>query len=355
MLDPFNGKLEQTLTENYVQRCFTRWDEIGSLLAAKRDPVFSAKMVFYRLFTSFKYRLHLQRSLVGFSNRPPREDRRAESPSAPALRGLFGLLDNALNGERKSGMPSKYLDRMLGMLEAEGIDMHALPPPSTRQAARTVTRGLKKMESWAKPAGNLTLHADLYNILPPDSFRDGTHLNREGLIAWRRHIRPAMDALLEEGRLRQFELNDERTWSTNEIYYRQAKGSPKIILEDGFYGLEGTGYDAFTWTGGQASLLVPVEDGASSYRLTIQARDGHPTERRTLEVSCGRNRRAIRLSEERKAHGVLMKDCESGGDGWLRVEFSLEEFVPGDVGLGGDPRGLGFMLYGAGWEPVTES
>lgn len=64
----FYRNLEQVYTENFVLRTFTHVDEIWAIFKVKRDPSIALKMVSYKCFPTYKYRLKLQESLVGFTN-----------------------------------------------------------------------------------------------------------------------------------------------------------------------------------------------------------------------------------------------------------------------------------------------
>jgi hypothetical protein len=65
---PLDGNLRQNLTENYIQRCFTHWSEIIELALIKRDPEFTVKMIAYKMLSTYTYRLHLQKIILGTTN-----------------------------------------------------------------------------------------------------------------------------------------------------------------------------------------------------------------------------------------------------------------------------------------------
>jgi hypothetical protein len=64
----FHQNLDDVFSDNYIKRTFTRFSEILEIFLLKRDPVFTAKMIAYRLLPSFKYRLVLQERWTNFKN-----------------------------------------------------------------------------------------------------------------------------------------------------------------------------------------------------------------------------------------------------------------------------------------------
>jgi hypothetical protein len=107
--------LDQSLTENYVQRCFIRWGEIGSVLVAKGDPVFAAKMLLYKTLPTYRFRNHVRACL-----RPPWNREKHPGPPAPVASGaeprpfgLLNLLGERIRRARGSAVSDRYFDRLL--------------------------------------------------------------------------------------------------------------------------------------------------------------------------------------------------------------------------------------------------
>ncbi|MBN1558252.1 MAG: hypothetical protein JW951_08915 [Lentisphaerae bacterium] len=195
-IDPRAGDLRQPLTENYVQRCFTRWREIGACLRGTRDPAFGLKMAAYKLLASFRYRIHLQRRLAGVDDRAiltaAGRPAGAAGRAADAAHGLFARLNASLRHRRGERLSPRYLRRMAALLEARGIPLLILPAPTTPEQAAHCRRVMDKLRPLEDAYGNVTVLRELYRAYPPDHFADGWHLNARGLARHRPVIGQAL-------------------------------------------------------------------------------------------------------------------------------------------------------------------
>ena len=186
-LSPFGHNLRQQLTENYVQRCFTQWNEIGAMTAAKRSPVFGAKAALYRLLPSYKYRLHLQRKIAGFTNADiysglPRAGSSSGGQSSP---GLFKVLHRKIRDQRQTDISDEYFLKTIQLCEERGIYFYYLPVPlsESRHADREkrLEELFERMRELDRTHPYFIFLKDEYRIYPDKLFADDVHVNDEGL------------------------------------------------------------------------------------------------------------------------------------------------------------------------------
>jgi hypothetical protein len=208
---PGNGDLRQVLTENYVQRCFTRWREILGLFRVKLDPVFTVKMVVYKMLATFKYRLHLQRLLAGFTNSDVYSGVAPEGGKVNAGYGIFDVVEDKVRAARNESVSRYYLHRMLEDLDGYGVPVHYLPPPTTdaeRGSHRMVLDSLAMLRDLDRQFSGLHVAEDTYVRLPKSHFRDEVHLNEVGLAAYRPAVQTLVDGIVQKAVRRQGEMGD---------------------------------------------------------------------------------------------------------------------------------------------------
>lgn len=203
-IDPRSGDLEQSLTENYFQRCFTHWSEIGAVLRDKQNPVFTTKTVAYKFFASFKYRTHLQDKILGVTDldlrplRPPEPS----GDEASSDHALFGVVERALRRRRGERLSILYLRRLASDLQDRDVRLYDLPAPTRPDAEDMVGRILIKLDPLQQEFPNFHVLDSLYRTYPDELFADGTHLNARGLDAHLKVVRPALRQISENGPLR---------------------------------------------------------------------------------------------------------------------------------------------------------
>lgn len=195
--DPFGRNLGQVYTENYVQRCFTRWHEIAALAGARGNPVFAFKMVLYRLLPTMKYRLHLQDRIWGRTNGDIYTgkggvERRGGGPSGASL---TAIMQKQMLERRDEPVSDEYFLRIISLLEERGIDFHYVPAPvSERTFAWERTRRLRdlrrRMKHIAREHGNFFPRPDLQLVYPEAYFRDGSHFGEPYRSEVREDLRP---------------------------------------------------------------------------------------------------------------------------------------------------------------------
>ncbi len=193
---PFLGNLKNPLTENYVQRCFTNWDEILDLFLTKKDPVFSLKMIAYKLFSTFKYRLHVQKALVGFTNSDIYSGFVQGNPGINKSNfGIFNKLSRKMLQWRHESIATFYLKKMVGELQSLGIMFYYLPPPTVSGKKKVIANALRRFEDLQDQYDNIEVLGSLYRVYPENLFGDGTHLNQEGGDKFRKLIQPELDKI----------------------------------------------------------------------------------------------------------------------------------------------------------------
>lgn len=233
---PGIGDLKQSLTENYIQRCFTRWTEILGLFQAKLNPVFTVKMVAYRSLATFKNRLHLQRLLTGFTNSDVYSGAVSDISTVKAGYGLFDVVENALDTGRGESVSLRYLKRMMTELEGYGVPLYYLPPPTseaTDESHRQVLDSLTMLRKLGRQFGGLHVLEDTYIRLPKDYFSDEVHLNEQGLTAYRPAIQPLIDGILEEAIRHQKEMRSHAFARGGHFFQYLREGELRLIRPTG--------------------------------------------------------------------------------------------------------------------------
>lgn len=126
------------------------------------------------------------------------------------------------------------------------------------------------------------------------------------------------------------------------------------ILADGFFDREFHQGRPFRWTQAESVLWLPVVAGSTTYRLTLEVEDGHPSGGRSFSLSLADGPPiTLQLPESRaevSTHIALPTPPNSHGMAPLRVISDTWE--PGTLlDNTSDPRTLGFQLYHLQWEP----
>ncbi len=195
---PTLGNLQQNLTENYIQRCFTEWSEIFEIASIKLDPAFTVKMIVYKFLSTFKYRLHLQQKILGSSNTNIYSGI-SEGSAAQSAYGLIGLISDFKERLRKESISQHFFVKIVKLLEAESIPLYYLPPPSrldSNDADRQISNSLADMRRLSTRFNNLHLLEEEYKRLSADHFSDNVHLNENGLISFRGSLEPRIESIV---------------------------------------------------------------------------------------------------------------------------------------------------------------
>ncbi len=203
---PFRGNLNQNLTENYVQRCFTHWSEIFDLMIVKFDPVFTAKMVAYKLFATFKYRLHLQKKILGFTNSDIYSGINQSNNLVHSNLGLVSIIAKLNEKSRRETIAQFFFKKILTTLDQIDVPLYYLPPPSridNEDNHRRVSSSIVQAQSLKERFSNFHVMSAEYSILPGEYFRDEVHLNHEGVGFYRSQIQLSIEAIMLEAQQRQ--------------------------------------------------------------------------------------------------------------------------------------------------------
>lgn len=206
---PLSGNLNQNLTENYIQRCFTRWSEIVELLTVKMDPVFTVKMLAYKFFATFKYRLHLQKKIVGFTNSDIYSGVTQQTASSSSDYGLIKVISGFIESFRQESISHYFFQKMIRELDTMNVPILYLPPPSRldkEDVHRLIQSSENRMEELSKKHSNLSIISDQYHRLPEKYFGDDVHLNQEGLDAYRPLLQQTMEGILSDAVHRQQDM-----------------------------------------------------------------------------------------------------------------------------------------------------
>ena len=198
---PLRGNLKQKYTENYVQRCFTKWYEIYDLLLAKKDPVFTTKMIAYKLFSSYKYRLHLQKELVGFTNGEIYTGFTRAKNSEKLNQGVVEILSDFLDRLQQESISQYFFKKMLSDLELQNIPLFYLPPPTQinkKDNYKLVSDSQNDLKQLQSGFSNLIVLSDVNQQLPKKYFSDGVHLNNNGLNLYREKIENVVQDIITD-------------------------------------------------------------------------------------------------------------------------------------------------------------
>ena len=119
---PESVSLDQISNENFIQRCFLRWEEIAELTYYK-GLRFGCVMLVHKLLPSYRYRYHLQKKIAGFTNASIYDGLMREKAADRGARGPGG-------GFRLDGsLYEVYFKKLLGLLSKEDIDFYYILPP----------------------------------------------------------------------------------------------------------------------------------------------------------------------------------------------------------------------------------
>ncbi|MEN8190639.1 MAG: hypothetical protein ABFS19_12405 [Thermodesulfobacteriota bacterium] len=188
--------LEQRYTENYVLRTFNNFDESFELLIAKKNLVQAAKAVSYKLFPSFKYRLHLQKEILGTTNASIYTGVRKKTGKNRSQNYSAGTIVKKL----QSKYVSRYhLYKLTELLTTKGIHFYYIPVP-IRNVKKVKNRYVRRykthfrlLSEWKNEGINITYFKHITEY-PNSMFRDSVHLNKEGLA----NARPSFHTIIKK-------------------------------------------------------------------------------------------------------------------------------------------------------------
>ena len=196
---PLDGNLRQNLTENYIQRCFTHWSEIIELTLIKRDPEFTVKMIAYKMLSTYTYRLHLQKIILGTTNSNIYSGISIGGSTSAQPKGLFTVLHKSLENLRKESISSVFFKKISDMLARENVSLCYVPPPSrldNGDVDRLIQSSTNRLEELTHITPNLQVLSKEYRRLPNEYFGDDVHLNATGLAAYRPLLQMPLQELI---------------------------------------------------------------------------------------------------------------------------------------------------------------
>lgn len=182
-----HGDMKRVTTENYLQRCFTRWPEILSMTWQTRSPSFGLRMLSYRL-ASAKYRLHLQQFVPGLTppetggnTRQVEERLEALEKTAPLQKLVKWIFPSELNS-----ISEYYFIRLLQFCQQRNIRLYYLPCPMTQRTWNRYKDGvaharlIRRLRELSETYPVLRYTAEIRDY-PNGWFEDAVHISNEKL------------------------------------------------------------------------------------------------------------------------------------------------------------------------------
>lgn len=352
-LDPTRGKLGQRYTENYVQRVFTRWDEIAYMARWKRDPAFVLKCVSYKLIPSFRYRLHLQKSLFGFrhadiySGFAKRESARQAGQSKPVTAALAALIAH----RRGPHIAPHSLVHLLATARQAGTEVVFASPPMLARRLSFHSNVIERVGQAMRTAGHGTIWREYTRAYPEELFYDGAHLSADGLRAYASTGDEILGRLWEDAWRERAEQNRSPLQGVEEIVNRARLSLPERYRLHHFCGLEGSGPAAYCWSRAGSAIDLPAPSAGGRYRLALTVSDGSPAAGRQMTVTACGFEYDVALTRDPKAHRFVIDVPEDPSrEGWVRADLGTELWSPHDALGSSDVRQLGLRLHAVAWE-----
>ena len=188
----------EQLTENYVQRVFTRWNEIAELAVARRSPALASSrsaMPSSRPRSSGLVckRCSAGRTTPGHSRPPhgPRETTRSRGQP----HGLFEILHAYLMKRRTQPIAEEYFSRIVDLAESKHARVVFVPRPLSEKRARDfaplMPAASEVLRTLARERPNFEFRERATRTYPDSWFFDGVvHLRDDKLYNARRNLAP---------------------------------------------------------------------------------------------------------------------------------------------------------------------
>lgn len=179
---PLRGNLNRPATENYVQRCFTRWNEIAEMTWKTGSLSFGLRSLSYRLAPA-KYRLHLQALVPGLPELLL-AGAAEEQTDAPDREWPLQKILSRFAPEKSMSVSEYYFLKMIDLCSRADIRLGYLPcPMDEKQWAKYQTRpahvqqvALLKEISREYPG---LKYQTVIKTYPASWFIDGVHLKKK--------------------------------------------------------------------------------------------------------------------------------------------------------------------------------
>lgn len=204
-VNPLGGNLKGRYTENYVQRCFLKPDEILQLTLFKGIK-FGLVMVIYKLFPSYRYRWTFQKKLFGSINTEIDPEKFEKEIGNPVSNGNANFVKMAKRAYKetwyykmthKVPISDRYFNKLLSMLRRDSIEFFLVCAPMSEFYAKK--RNVNGMYDYFN---ELTGKYNNFHVL--NSFGlyqekyfipDKLHLTDEGLLLTHRLMQDNIDAI----------------------------------------------------------------------------------------------------------------------------------------------------------------
>lgn len=200
----FYLNLDQKTTENFVLRTFTQFNEIWTIFKVKVNPAMVVKMISYKYFQTYKYRLRLQESLAGFTNSNiyagfdlTMKNRKFSNYSIIKIvqKKISRLI---LPPEKTSYV---HFTELIEYLRNKGVDFYYVPVPRNKnnrksrsyvQHERLVNNQLPTLK---KKFSNFHYFFDLIEY-DQSLFAGSVHLSPEGLRIGKKYMRAKIESIM---------------------------------------------------------------------------------------------------------------------------------------------------------------
>lgn len=334
---PFYGDLDQIYTENFVQRVFTNWREIGWMSAHKLDPAFLLKSLAYKFSPTFRFRLQLQTEILG----EPQTDIYAgtgftSATVSPAPQySLSRLLAESWQKIRGQTASERSWQRILDLCAAHRIAFHFFPTPTqpTDGGIRQTRKTLQAVQQRSENLNFIHIREDYAMTLPANHFRDGSHLNDKGQDALQPYRQKMENALLREAYLKILEELPDGQETLYTLYIWDQLGLLLPYNLQGFYDLEGNRVHSFRWTKPSFRIDLPAGERPRTLRLTTAPVS--PSTSVQIDIA-GISGQTLSLEAGEQFFDLNLPP----GKQPLRLDFQVRGWHPGNK----DPRELGIAL-----------
>jgi hypothetical protein len=127
-LNPLGKNLKSPWAEDYVRRVFLRFSEIWNIFVVGRSPRFSAGMLIYKFFPTYRSR-EVIRSWIGYE---PRKDAPSERQASGQENSILFFLGRWIFPENERDLSKIYFDELLNFLAARQVDFYFIHPGISR-------------------------------------------------------------------------------------------------------------------------------------------------------------------------------------------------------------------------------
>ncbi len=195
-----NQNLDQIYTENYVLRTFNEFDETWELLKVKRDLTQTAKALLYKLFPSFKYRLHLQNSILDITNANIYTGVGETAVVTVPEKYSMGRILQRFEGQ---GVGRYHFRQLVEMLSGRGIVFCYIPVPIMQRNGthdpflQSYQKLFKLLRAWQDEGLSILFDENIPRY-SQEMFRDAVHFNKDGELKVQAYINDRVKHLIVE-------------------------------------------------------------------------------------------------------------------------------------------------------------